>query len=93
MHKTCKAPVQPMPVSDYIWETIAINKNVTFPESYKVNKYIPVIVEYVTGYVIATLVKDLSTNTLVRNDERRYPIRNSHGSGNQILIINNKRTM
>lgn len=36
------------------------------PESYRGNKYILVVMEYVTRYVIATPLKDLTANTLAR---------------------------
>ena len=65
-HGTCKAPMQPIPVSDYIWERIAMDIMGPLPESYRGNKYILVIMEYVTRYVIATPLKDLTANNLVR---------------------------
>ena len=65
-HKTCKAPLQPIPVSDYLWERVAMDIVGPVPTSYKGNSYILVIMEYVSRYVIATPMRDMTANTVMR---------------------------
>ncbi len=65
-HTTCKAPLQPIPPSDYIFERIAMDIMGPLPESSRGHKYILVIMEYATKYVIATPMKDITSATVIK---------------------------
>ena len=65
-HTTCKAPMQPIPPSEYIWERIAMDIMGPLPESSRNYKYILVIMEYATKYVIATPMRDMTAATVMR---------------------------
>ena len=65
-HTTCKAPLQPISVSNFIWERIAMDIMGPLPKSLRGKKYILVIMEYSTRYVIATSMRDMTSNTVMR---------------------------
>lgn len=62
----CKAPLQPIPIAEYIWQRIAMDIMGPLPESFKGNKYILVIMEYTTRYVLALPLKEISAKTVMR---------------------------
>lgn len=65
--KRMEAPMQPaLPISDYIWERIAMDIMGPLPESYRGNKYILVIMEYVTRHVTAIPLKGITASTIAR---------------------------
>ena len=64
--RTCKTPLQPIPVSNFIWERIAIDIMGPLPESDRGKKYILVIMEYSMRYVIASSMRDSTSNTVMR---------------------------
>ena len=61
-----KAPLQPIPIAEYIWQRVAMDIMGPVPQSYKGNEYILVIMEYTTRYVIALPLKETSSNTVMR---------------------------
>lgn len=63
---TCRAPLQPLPVTDYIWERVSMDIIGPLNETYKGNKYILVILEYSTRYAIAVPMKDQTASTVIR---------------------------
>ena len=62
--KVCKAPLQPIPIAEYLWQRVAMDIIGPVIESYKGNKYILVLMEYVTRYVIAFPLKDITAQTV-----------------------------
>ena len=79
----CKAPLQPIPISDYIWERLAMDIVGPVPESNRGNRYILVIMEYTTRYIIATALKEISAATIIRKFIKH--IVNDEGLPSQIL--------
>lgn len=65
-HTSCKAPLQPITPSDYIFERVAMDIMGPLPESSRGHKYILVIMEYATKYVIATPMKDITSATVMK---------------------------
>jgi transposase InsO family protein len=64
--KVCKAPLQPFPVAEYLWQRVAMDIVGPVTESYRGNKYILVLMEYVTRYVIAFPLKETTAQTIVK---------------------------
>jgi transposase InsO family protein len=64
--KACKAPLQPFPVAEYLWQLVAMDIVGPVTESYRGNKYILVLMEYVTRYVIAFPLKETTAQTIVK---------------------------
>ena len=63
---TCKAPLQPMPVAEYVWQRMAIDIVGPVPVSNKGNNNILVMMEYATRFVIAVPLKDTKAQTVAR---------------------------
>ena len=63
---TCKAPLQPIPIAEYVWQRMAIDIVGPVPVSNKGNNNILVMIEYVTRYVIAVPLKETSAQTIMR---------------------------
>ena len=53
-------------MSNFIWERIAMDIMGPLPESLNGKKYILVIMEYSTRYVIATSMRDMAANAVMR---------------------------
>lgn len=83
-HQACRAPTPTIPISDYIWERIAMDIMGPLPETNKGNKYILVIMEYVMRYVIATPLKDITVATAVRKFIKHVVMK--EGVPSEILI-------
>lgn len=64
--KACKAPLQPFPIAEYLWQRVAMDIVGPVIESYRGSKYILVLMEYVTRYVIAFPLKDTTAQTIVK---------------------------
>ena len=58
--------MQPIPTTDYLWQRVAMDVVGPLPESNKGNKYILVIMEYTSKYVIAVAMKDMLAKTVAR---------------------------
>jgi hypothetical protein len=63
---TCKAPPQPFPIAEYIWQRMAMDIVGPFPVSKKGNNHILVMLEYVTRYAIAVPLKSTTAQTIIR---------------------------
>ncbi len=63
--KACIAPLQPLSIAEYLWQRVAMNIVGPVIESYRGNKYILLLMEYVTRYVIAFPLKDTTAQTIV----------------------------
>ena len=79
----CKAPLQPIPVADYIWQRLAMDIVGPVPESNRGNRYILVIMEYTTRFIIALALKEISAATIMRKFIKH--IVNNEGLPSQIL--------
>lgn len=65
-HGSCKALLKMIPVSDLIWKRVAMDIMGPLPESDNQKKCILVIMGYSTRLVIATAMKDMTANTVMR---------------------------
>lgn len=81
--RTTKAPLQPIPTTDYVWQRVAMDIMGPIPESHKGNKYILVILEYATKYVIAVPCKEISAKTIARKFIKH--VINNEGIPSEIL--------
>jgi hypothetical protein len=63
---TCKAPLQPFPIAEYIWQRMAMDIVGPVPVSQKGNNHILVMLEYVTRYAIAVPLKSTTAQTIIR---------------------------
>ena len=64
--KTCKAPIQPFPIAEYLWQRVAMDIVGPVIESYRGSKYILVLIDYVTRYVIAFPLKDITAQIVTK---------------------------
>jgi len=65
-HPTGKAPLQPIPVTGYIFEKVAMDVVGPLPESSGGHTYILTCTEYTTKYAIACAMKDQTAKTVAR---------------------------
>ena len=61
-----RAPLLSMPVYDIIWETLAMDICGPLAETYRSNKYILVITDYATRYIITCPMRDQTAQTVAR---------------------------
>ena len=64
---TCKAPLQPILIEEYVWQRMAIDIVGPVPVSNKGNNNILVMIEYVTRYVIAVSLKETFAQTIINS--------------------------
>ncbi len=65
-HRLNKAPLQPIPVTGYTWQRLALDYIGPLPVSFRGNRHILVIVESLTKYGIAIATRDTTAKTTAR---------------------------
>jgi hypothetical protein len=85
---TCKAPLQPIPIAEYVWQRMAMDIVGPVPVSNKGNTNILVMIEYVTRYVIAAPLKNTKAPTIMRKFIKH--VINTEGIPSEILTDQGK---
>ena len=67
LNKTFKAPLKSIEVPNKIWETLAMDIVGPITESYNGNKYILVVSEYTTRYVMTMPMENQTAKTVAKN--------------------------
>ncbi|KAI9560471.1 hypothetical protein GHT06_014495 [Daphnia sinensis] len=82
------APLSPLEPTTFIWQRVALDIVGPLPETYKGNRYILVMSEYTTRYMLAVAMKNQSARTVARKFIRHVILR--YGSPLQILTDQGK---
>jgi hypothetical protein len=85
---TCRAPLQPIPIAEYVWQRMAMDIVGPVPVSNKGNTNILVMIEYVTRYVIAVPLKNTKAPTIMRKFIKH--VINTEGIPSEILTDQGK---
>ncbi|KZS19909.1 Uncharacterized protein APZ42_013539 [Daphnia magna] len=82
------APLSPLEPTTFFWQRVALDIVGPLPETYKGNRYILVMSEYTSRYMLAVAMKNQSARTVARKFIRHVILR--YGSSLQILTDQGK---